>query len=295
MIDKSNDVVPGAAVTELRDFEFEDYIAADASPAVRALQVMASYDCLRLGTYRDRECVHEKIRIERQFGALILRYDDVGYFNRVYAPDETIAGHLDYIERFYRDSRFGCELVTVCDDRSALASACSDRGWFPSHKYAWVHMNTGAPGVGGEYPAISIRQPLEHERTEFLEFYLRGFGAPEASFPAAIRNMRHLFFNLPQLHFMIASREGIDAAIGMLCVFGKTALLSAGTTLPEHRKHGCHHAVIAARIRLARSLGCTDVVSIAYADGESHHNMESLGLRTVNVTQAWRFKGELLS
>ncbi len=74
-------------------------------------------------------------------------------------------------------------------------------------------------------------------------------------------------------------------------IFGKTALLSAGATLPEHRKHGCHHAVIAARIKLARELGCTDIVSIAYADGESHHNMERLGLQTVKVTEAWPIQG----
>lgn len=287
-------MIPGAAAKDLREFEFEDYIAADTSPAIRAFQAMASYDCLRLGTYRDRESAHEKIRIEQRFGALFLRYDDVGYFNRVYAPGETIAGHLDHVETFYRDSRFGCELVTACDDRGPLANTCSQRGWTLGSRYAWVHMKTDAPDMEIEYPGISIRQPLEHERTEFLEFYLRGFGAPEANFPAAIRNMRHLF-SLPQLQFMIASREGIDAAIGMLCVFGKTALLAAGTTLPEHRKHGCHHATIAARIRLARNLGCTDVVAIAYAEGESQRNLESLGLRTVNVTQAWRFKGELLA
>ena len=149
-----------------------------------------------------------------------------GYFNRAYAPDETIAGHLDQVEKFYRDSRFGCELVTACGDRGPLAEACSRRGWSPSNRYAWVHMKTSASYMDDKYPGISIRQPLEQERTEFLEFYLRGFGAPEANFPAAIRNMRHLF-DLPQLHFMIATRVDIDAAIGMLCIFGKTALLSA--------------------------------------------------------------------
>jgi GNAT superfamily N-acetyltransferase len=155
-------------------------------------------------------------------------------------------------------------------------------------------MKTGAHDRGDEYPGITIRQPLERERTKYLEFYLRGFDAPVANFPAAIRNMRHLF-TLPQLHFMMASRQGVDAGIGMLCVFGNTAVLAAGTTLPEHRKHGCHHALIAARIRLARDLGCTDIVSIAYAGGESHHNMEDMGLRTVQVTRARRFKGEIES
>jgi hypothetical protein len=270
-------------------------ISMETSPAIHALQSVAAYDSLRLGTYRAHEPLQAKIRIEQAFGATMLRFDEVGYFNRLYAPDETIATHLDEVESFYRDSPFGCELVAAGDGgQGSLAEACSRRGWLPSHRYAWLHMKTDLNAIGNAYPEISIRQPLAAERTAFLEFYLRGFEAPAANFPAAIRNMRHLF-DLPELHFMIASRKGIDAAIGMLCVFGQTALLAAGATLPEQRRHGCHHAVLAARIRLARSLGCTDLVSHAYAGGQSHLNMESMGLRTVNITQAWRFKGAVNS
>jgi GNAT superfamily N-acetyltransferase len=272
----------------------EESISMETSPALRALQAFAQYDSLRLSTYRDCEPAHARVLIEQAFGATLLYFDEVSYFNRIYALDEAIAGHLDHVEAFYGDSPFGCELVSVTGDKGPLAEACLKRGWLPSHRYAWLHVKTGEPEVNDEYPGISIRQPLPQERIAFLEFYLRGFEAPEAKFPAAIRNMRHLF-ELPQLHFLIASREGRDAAIGMLCVFGETALLAAGATLPEERWHGCHHALIAARIRLARSLGCGEIVSFAYAGGQSHLNMESMGLRTVIVTQAWRFKGAVHS
>jgi hypothetical protein len=265
-------------------------ISMEASPAIRALQAVAAYDCLRLGTYCARESAHARIRIEQAFDASLLRFDDVGYFNRVYAHNETVAGHLDQVETFYLDSPFGCELVAASGDQGPVADACSRRGWLRSRNYAWLHMKTDMAGLGNGYPGVSIRQPRLQERTAFLEFYLRGFEAPVANFPAAIRNMRHLF-DLPQLHFMIASREGIDVAIGMLCIFGETALLAAGTTLPEERRNGCHHAVLAERIRLAHSLGCTDIVSHAYVGGQSHLNMVSMGLQTVKVTQSWRFQG----
>ena len=265
-------------------------ISMEASPAIRALQAVAAYDRLRLGTYCARESEHARIRIEQAFDASLLRFDDVGYFNRVYAHNETVAGHLDQVETFYLDSPFGCELVAASGDQDPVAKACSRRGWLPGHNYAWLHMKTDIAGLGNEYPGVSIRQPRPQERTAFLEFYLRGFEAPVANFPAAIRNMRHLF-DLPQLHFMIASREGIDVAIGMLFIFGETALLAAGTTLPDERRKGCHHAVLAERIRLAHSLGCTDIVSHAYLGGQSHLNMVNMGLKTVNVTQSWRFQG----
>jgi len=266
----------------------------DSNLAIRALEAFAAYDSLRLITYRNCESLHERIRIEQAYGAYLLRFDDVGYFNRVYASSGSVGEHLDQVEDFYRDSPYGCELVADCGEQEFLARACSLRGWRQSSKYAWLHMDLNAPEVAGEYPEISIREPLPEEQTAFLEFYLRGFEAPVANFPAAIRNMRHLF-NLPQLHFLIASRKGIDAAIGMLCVFGEVALLSAGATLPEQRRHGCHHAALISRIRLARKLGCTDIYSYAYAGGQSHINMESMGLRTVRVTQSWRFKGTVRS
>jgi hypothetical protein len=267
-----------------------ELLVVETSPAIHALQSFAAYDCLRLGTYRDRETQTAKIRIEDAFDATLLRFEDVGFFNRVYAPNDTVSRHLDEVERFYRDSRFGCELVAACGDQGPIANACSQRGWQRSQSYAWMHIRTDVAGPCGEYPGISIREPHIEERTAFLEFYLRGFEAPAVNFPAAIRNMRHLF-ELPQLHFMIASREGVDAAIGMLCVFGDTAMLVAGATLPEQRRQGCHHALLAARLRLAHALRCTEIVSYAYTGGQSHHDMESMGLRTVSVTQSWRFHG----
>lgn len=264
--------------------------AENKSLAIRAIQAFADYDSLRLRTYRDRESAQARIRIEQAYGASLLRFEDVGYFNRVYALSDAIIEHLDHVEAFYSESPFGCELVADSGDQGPLADACIQRGWIPGGRYAWLHMNTSEPEKGDEYPEVSIREPLPQERTAFLEFYLRGFEAPAANFPAAIRNMRHLF-ELPQLHFLIASRKGIDAAIGILCVFGETAILAAGATLSEQRRHGCHHAALISRIRLARKLGCKGIYSYAYAGGQSHLNMESVGLKTINVTQAWRFKG----
>jgi hypothetical protein len=261
---------------------------------VRAFQAAAAYDHLRLSTYCARESERGRVRIEQVDDALLLQFDDVGYFNRVYAQSDAIAGQLDQVERFYRDSPFGCELVFARDDESLLSEACARRGWLPGHSYAWMHVKTSAAEASDEYAGISIRQPRVEEHMAFLEFYLRGFEAPPANVSAAVRNMRHLF-DLPQLHFRIASREGIDAAIGMLCVSGDTAMLAAGATLPEQRRHGCHHAVLADRIRLAHRLGCTDIVSYAYEGGQSHFNMESMGLETVNVTQGWRFQGAAAS
>ena len=90
--------------------------------------------------------LRSRIRIEQAFDASLLRFDDVGYFNRVYAHNETVAGHLDQVETFYLDSPFGCELVAASGDQGPVADACSRRGWLRSRNYAWLHMKTDMAG-----------------------------------------------------------------------------------------------------------------------------------------------------
>src|ERR1700679_2311274 len=85
--------------------------AADLGAAVRALQYAQAYDTLRLETYREKEDLTQRIRVKRIGSATALRFEDVGYFNRVYCSDETIFENLPEIEDFYHGSPYGCELV----------------------------------------------------------------------------------------------------------------------------------------------------------------------------------------
>jgi GNAT superfamily N-acetyltransferase len=252
--------------------------------------LFARYDSLRLTTYQTQEGLHEKIRVSSIGSATALRFDDVGYFNRVYAPDDSVAERIGEIETFYDGCPFECELIgPPAESPRQLDHACRTRGWAPGHAYAWLYgpvsraiTQIRAPG---EY---TVRPPQAEERTLFFQCYLRAFEALPERFPAAIRNMRHLF-DRPELSFLMALKDGKPAGIGMLYKQGDAAVLCAGATLPEHRENGCHAALLAARIQLAADLGCQRLFSWAAAGGQSQANMQRAGLQTAGVTHAWRY------
>jgi len=256
----------------------------------RAMELFARYDSLRLRTYQSCEHLDERIGVEAIGSATALRFDDVGYFNRVYAPSAAVSKHVAAIERFYRGCPFACELVGPPLGLSAVVEAeCRSRGWVEGREYAWV---------GGPVPALStdilvacgfsIRSPGPEERAAFLSCYLRAFEAEPVRFEAAMRNMRHLF-SRPELSFLMAWREGRPAGVGMLYREGRLAILCAGATLPDERRSGCHAALLEARFVLAAELGCNEIYSWALLGGQSHTNMERAGLATLGVTRAWVF------
>src|SRR5262249_8286209 len=148
--------------------------------------------------------------------ATLLRFQDVGYFNRVYAPDDTVWERLAEIEAFYQESPFGCELIGPTIGTSCrIDRECGRRGWAPGVRYAWLAAPRAKFSFAESTRHFEIRLPAEAEQELFLLSYLRGFEANPERFSAAIQNMRHLF-KRPDLHFLLALRAGRPAGIGML-------------------------------------------------------------------------------
>lgn len=272
---------------------------ADCPPAEIAptsfdapLRLAAAYDSLRLSCYRDNGSRGHLISIASIGSATVLRFEDVGYFNRVYAAGD-IVDRLEPIERFFRGSPHGCRLLApALSTTGTLAGACASRGWSPEEEYAWLMCTDPAPRSSGSGD-FEIRPPGVDEQELFLQTYLAGFASDPERRSMALENMRHLF-SVRDLYFLFAFRARRPAGIGMLYRCGDSALLCAGATLASHRGLGCHEALLAARIRLARKLGCTRVHSWALAGGQSQANMERIGLRTVCTSRIWRFPPSLV-
>lgn len=258
--------------------------------AVQALQHVARYDSMRLETYRQRENLDDRISISRIGSALALRFDDVGYFNRVYCADDSLHEKLPEIEDFYRGGPFGCELVGPPPDESG--NRCISRpGWARGPQYAWLcHPDCGSLSFD-QTPRFNIRSPKPSERQQFLRAYLCAFEAQEHRIPSALRNMRHLF-DRPELDFLMAWQGEQLAGIAMWMRCDSTALLCAGAALPGFREMGCHVALLGARIRRASKAGCRQIFSWAALGGQSQANMEKAGLAVVGTTASWRFSPE---
>jgi GNAT superfamily N-acetyltransferase len=256
--------------------------------------LVAEYDRMRLATYRDRGARADRISIASEGASSFLRFDDVGYFNGVYGYDEDLIERLDELEAFFRGSPHGCRLLTpTLSSASPLARACAVRGWVPDREYAWLTADP-LPAPSGLGPRFEVRAPRPDEHALFFHTYLEAFDAARDRIPAAIDNMRHLFSN-PHLHFLFACQDDRPAGVAILQQSGRSALLCAGAMLPSYRGIGGHEALLAARIQLARALGCTDIHSWATRGGHSHANMEQAGLRTVATTLTLRLPPERLA
>lgn len=263
----------------------------DLEIAVQALQYVARYDSMRLETYLQQEDLADRIWVTPIGSASALRFDDVGYFNRVYSADDAVFEMLPEIEEFYCGGSFGCELVGPPADDSAVPASISRPGWAPANCYAWMHTDDCNSLPPAPPTRFNIRAPEPSQQQEFLTTYLIAFDAQQDRFPAARRNMRHLF-NRPELDFLMAWDGDKLAGVAMMMRCGDSALLCAGAALPEFRELGCHTAMLDARIRLAFESGCRQIYSWAYLDSQSQFNMEKAGLSVVGTTNAWRFSSE---
>ena len=257
--------------------------------ALTCLGLAAEYNLRRLSTYEEREEHGDRIRIRSTESAIMLRFDDVGYFNSVYAPDESIVDSLNEIEEFFTGCPFACTLVgPPVEQPQRFAEVYLRRNWQPYEKYAWIHGSLRAMRTPSPSSRFEIRPPQLHERELFLQCYLESFGALPERRAAAIRNMRHLF-EWPELHFLFALRDGEPAGIAMLLQVGEAALFCAGAVLPHAQNNGCHSALLEARIRLAHELECREIFSWTEEGSQSEKNMTRVGLSVVGVTETWSF------
>ena len=253
------------------------------------LPAIARYDALRLQTYRDGESLHARIRMRTLGASTLLRFDDVGYFNRVYAADTSILSHMDEVERFYAGCPFACELVaSEVEVADACARVCERRGWTRGRTYSWMAAPVEqliAPATPDEF---TIRRAGPGEEERFFTAYLSGFEADCNRFPAAIRNMRHLFQHA-SLSFHLATVGEVAAGIGMTYTDGEDMVFCAGATVPEFRDRGCHHALLAARVQLARSSNARHVYAWCVTNGVSERNMLQAGMENVGAITAWMY------
>ncbi len=139
-----------------------------------------------------------------------------------------------------------------------------------------------------EVPGLRIRPIGRDEVDAWERTVLDGFEMPAASArawaAAAPALGRH-----PKLHLLLAEIDGRPVGGAGLFVHHNVGGLGPASVLPAARGRGVHRALIAARARLAPSLGCDMLCSQAAAGGVSERNLVAMGLRRVWERKVYRF------
>lgn len=144
-----------------------------------------------------------------------------------------------------------------------------------------------------EPPQAGMRvAPLEPERAqEWGAVVTRAFGMPEEHYA----RMTAASAGTPGWHPFAAWLDGEIVGTGTMHVRGETAQMFAGAVLPHARKRGGQTALLAARARKARELGCRVLVAETGAEApgthnSSLHNMLRLGFEVAYERRNWTWR-----
>lgn len=153
----------------------------------------------------------------------------------------------------------------------------------------WVKLGAAIDELKPETPpGVRVEAVGEADFDEWASVTLRGLGTYEDR----LMRMVSAGATSPGFHPYAVREDGEFIAGATLFVNGAVGSLNATGTLPRSRGRGAQKALIAARVRAARSAGCRWVVAEAVLPprgdvNPSLLNLERIGMRRLHVRQNW--------
>ena len=246
----------------------------DLSRSVR--QVFTRYEILRLQIFRKNPDVDQDIRtINRDDGITLTRFDEVKYFNCVHGATSWTPDLLEDVRTCFQGYSGPVKLGIFPPPRSSVP--------FPEvarYVRLYADLNDLAESEFPDDRAVNILMGPALDPELFAATYLKVFEAEPARPEAALSNLARLCHD-PQIHAGLIMAGDQVAGISVLYQDGEWAFLAGGGVFPEFQNSGLHRISLIRRIRLARELGCKQIVSWTYARNQSCKNMEKLGLKVL--------------
>ena len=171
----------------------------------------------------------------------------------------------------------------------ALAGWLRARGFEPG--WGWMAFRRGVEDVPAAETSLRLVEVGPDEAGAFGRVVTTGYGLPAEA--AAWTSRAH---ELGWTCWLALDGDEPAAAAGLFVSAG-AGYLGFAATLPEHRRKGAQNALLAARIRRGRELGC-DVVVTETGElrdglpGNSYRNILRAGFVEVAVTENWLLRHE---
>ena len=167
----------------------------------------------------------------------------------------------------------------------ALGSWLAARGFEPS--WGWMGFRRGVDDPPEAETRLTIGELGSERAAEFAALLRAAYGLPEELAPviAALPE-------LPGWRCFLALDGDEPAGAAALYVSGDSAYLGLAGTAAEHRGKGAQSALLAARIRCARELGCDEVFTetgerVPDRPSASYRNIVRAGFEELRVVPNW--------
>ena len=160
---------------------------------------------------------------------------------------------LDGIADRYRERRYYVALSPDAQPAD-LAARLAVRGFVPD--YGWMKFRRGVEPPERAETTLRVEAIGRERAADFGRIVAAGFELPPFVAPWVAELVGRRGWTC-----FLAFDGDEPAASGALYVHGEVGWLSYGATLPEHRRKGAQGALLAARIRAAPGLGCSELVT----------------------------------
>ena len=200
--------------------------------------------------------------------------------NRVIGMGVAVPAKRETISQFrqaYQDAGIGRYFVHLVDDAQPqeLKEWLAEENLVPQRRWMkFVHKGGQAPEPASD---LEVRRVDRNFGDAFGRIVAAGFDMDEVSVAALARLTER-----PKWQIFMGLADGEPAAVGALFVDHGVGWCDFGATSPKFRRRGGQRAVLAARIKAARELGC-DLIATETGEAiegdpqHSYHNIQWAG------------------
>lgn len=244
--------------------------------------------------------VETRARLQPDFGA---EWIEVGgayaMFDGVESPltqtfglgmfEDATAEHLDVIESFFkqREAPVFHEVSPMADQ--AILGLLGDRGYRPIELTSVMFRELGDPvidtKVGAEVPTRKIE---DAEADVWAATSARGWATVHESLADFMLAFGKIAARTKHGHPFVAEIDGEVVGAAGFGIYDDVCVLAGAATVPEARNRGVQNALLSARLRFARDLGCKLAMICALPGSQSQKNAQKNGFNIAYTRTKWQ-------
>ena len=223
-------------------------------------------------------------------------FDQVEFFRRSWLWPDLSDVNWEELFRFFKPHRCSFLVDVIGDTIRSPRIHWKENTFSLEHLYSstvlsWQPSETSIKDLLSTSLVRVLLVETTPQMKKFVDIYLECFEANSTSVKLARQNMMGLKSISGWFPYLLYVEDVlVGGAAFYFC--RSIAFLSSVSILPQHRNKGFHRLLIHHRIRKAQELGASQILTYAYTSGQSHHNLQECGFRSLFEISTYRHNGE---